>query len=329
MVLKFFKSTLPLVLASIIFIGILLWLKSFVGWASTPISFEINQMPLYTFLHNLLINNLFFYKLVGFIVMILCSLYLIQLNSKHILIKNRTYLPALIFILLTSSQNMLHGLNPAVFSAIFLAFTLNYIFGSYDIQKPYNNFFLSGFFVAIASLFYLPSVIFLLLVFISIIILRSFNFRNWIISIIGFITPWYFVFMYHFLVNDNLYAIPNLIEATWAQSKVDLPHGIIFYMFLGVSGLLLLISLLHLIGSLSTQKINVRKFHSILLWFTIISGILLSYSPTRSIEVIYIAAVPISFQTSLFLTFSRNRFWPEFFFVSLILVVGLMQFFTV
>jgi hypothetical protein len=326
MLLKFFKRTLPLVLSSVILIGALLWLKSFVSASQVPVQFETNQMPLYALLHKVVGNNMLISKLIGFAIMLFVSLYLIQFNSQHILIKNRTYLPALIYILLTSSFNVIHGINPASFAGFFLVVTLHHLFTSYDKRMPYHNLFMAGFFVALASLFYLPSTIFLVLVFIAIMVTRPLNLRDWIVTVTGFSTPWFFVFMYHYIFNSNIFAINTLIYETWDSLVQIHPKGIVPIILLAINSILLLISLFNVFRFLPTQKINIRKFHGILLWFMFFTGVIIAYPPTRSIEMVYIAAIPLSFFFSHFLSFTRNRFWPEFFLISLIILSAIMQF---
>lgn len=326
MLLKFFKRTLPLVLSSVILIALLLWLKSFISPSLSPVQFSQNQMPAYAFLHNLLVNRLFISKLISFTLMLITSLYLIQLNSKHILIKNRSYLPALIYILLTSSFISIQGINPTVFAAFFLVVTIDHLFLSYEKHRPYHNFFMAGFFIGIATLFYLPSSVFLALAFAAILLTRPFNLRDWIVTISGLVTPWYFVFLYHYLVNDNLNAVPQLISSTWNSPDKFTPTGITFYIFLGINSIAVLISLVSLLRLLPTQKINIRKFHGILIWFTILSALLVAHPQIRSVEVVYIIAIPFSILYSHFLSFSKNRFWPDFFLSAILVLSILMQF---
>jgi hypothetical protein len=103
-------------------------------------------------------------------------------------------------------------------------------------------------------------------------------------------------------------------------------YGVVFTAFYSISGLLLIITSIYLLRSFPSQKISTRKFHGIILWFILVSSLIAFFSKFSSIEIIYLAAIPATFIFSSFFTFSRNRFWPEFFFTTLAVVAVLMQF---
>lgn len=327
MFLNFFKRPLPIVLTTIIVGGVLLWIGSFTGWLSVVHGFETNQMPAYSFIANIFSGSILLKALFAFALMLTISLYILQLSSKYILIKTRTYLPALIYIVLTAGFISVKGLNPALISAIFVALSLNNLFQIFETKKPHNNLFMAGFFIALGSLFYLPATVFLLLVFVAMIILGTFNLRFFFISVFGFLTPWFFVFIYHYLFNNNIFAIPTIIEASWNFDNLCAHYTIMSYVFISTSGIIMFISLGYMLRMITTQKINIRKFHSVLIWFSIISLSTFFIIPSCSVELIYIAAIPISIQISKFFVSSRTRFWPEFWFVSLLATVILTQFF--
>jgi hypothetical protein len=326
MLLKFFKRPLPIVFATIIVLAILLWLKSFLTGLSVIFYFDEVQMPLYALIANIISNNGYLAKILAFTIVLLTGLYLIQLNSKHILIKQRSYLPAFLYILLASSFLPMQRLNPAIFAAIFLAIAINFLFSIYDEKEPLDKLFKASMFISLAMMFYLPSIFYIVLVFISIIIIKTFNFRDWIAVLAGFITPWFFYFFYQYLINDNLWAIPQIIEAVWNTERVKTDYGLFFNIFYYFNGLLFLISAAFLLRSINTQKINIRKYHTILLWFLVITFFVNVFVPFCSIELSYIAAIPVSFIVSNFLTSSRKKFWPEFLLIALFAIAIIMQF---
>ena len=327
MFLVFFKRTLHIVLTTIVSLGVLLWIGSFTGWLPDVHGFESNQMPIYSFIANILSGSVLLKTLFAFAVMLTTSLYILQLSSKYILIKTRTYLPALIYIILTAGFISVKGLNPALISSIFVALSLNNLFQIFETKKPHNNVFMAGFFIALGSLFYLPATVFLLLVFVAMIILGTFNLRFFFISVFGFLTPWFFVFIYHYLLNDNIFAIPNMVQSTWNFNNLCAHYTVMSYVFIFISGLIMLVSAGYMLRMIPTQKINIRKSHSILVWFTIISISSFFIVPSCSVELIYIAAIPVSIQISKYFASSRSRFWPQFWFTTMLAAVILAQFF--
>ncbi|PKP36246.1 MAG: hypothetical protein CVT98_08530, partial [Bacteroidetes bacterium HGW-Bacteroidetes-15] len=154
----------------------------------------------------------------------------------------------------------------------------------------------------------------------------SIGFRDWIVSLFGLITPWFFLFFYHYFFNNNIDAVPDMISKAIEPIDVIRNYGVLFSAFYSFIGLLLIITSIYLLGSFPTQKISTRKYLGIFLWFLLISTLIAFFSGFSSIEIIYLAAMPATFIFSNFFTFSRNRFWPEFFFTILFSIAVLMQF---
>ncbi|MFP4556205.1 MAG: DUF6427 family protein [Bacteroidales bacterium] len=327
MLLKFFKRPLPRVFLAIVLLAILSWLKSFISGEHLRFYFDDTPMPLYGLVTQLLGESILVQRLVAFSVLMLCAILLIQINTKHILIKYRTYLPPLFFVLLSSSFLPLQRLTPALFAAVFLIISIDYILSAYSSKKPLDNFFKASFFIAVASLFYFAASFYILLVFISLIILRPPSIRDWLVSILGFITPWLFLVFYHYFFNDDIAYLANLLDMVSEPIGISRFYGVLFTIFYSFSGLLLIITLLFLIGSLTTQKISIRKYYSIFIWFLVISAGVAFLSPFSSIEITYLAAIPSAFIFSNFFTFSSSRLWTEILFSILIIIAVLMQFY--
>ncbi len=324
MIINFFKRPLPLVLATIIGIGILLWLKPFLGLTVNTIALNTNQMPFFDLIFRHLGENRLLGKIISFAVMMITSFYLVQLSSKFILIRSRTYFPALIFILLTASFPVFQGLNPALFASLFLALALNHTFQIYETKKPHNSIFMAGFYCALASLFYISATTFMLVLFISLLITGTLNYRFWLIPVTGFITPWFFVFIYHYLWMSNPAAPVEIIKSA-LNSNTQPNHNAFTYIHIAIIGVIIVISLAYLLNMLQLQKINIRKFHGILIWFSLISVVSVFVLPTCSFENIYIIAIPVSFQISQFLASSRSRYWPSIILVTLFTLTAVQQ----
>jgi hypothetical protein len=325
MILKTLKRTLPTVLFAIIAIAIITWLKAFLSSETVPFYFDDHEMPLYHLVRIMAGGSLIIERIIAFSVMIIAAFLLVQLNTKHILIKYRTYLPALFYILLSSGFIPLQRLNPAVFATIFLIFAIDRLFSAHESTKPLDNFFTAGFLVAIASLFYFPAVFFILLIFISIIVLNLSGVREWLSAVLGFLTPWFFFFFYHYFFYNNPWAITELIFISLSYVDLARHTGALFIILYSYAGLLFLIGLLHLIGSMPSQKISIRKYYRIFLWFAAITATITFIYPFASIEIIYLAAVPASLILSNYFTFIRSRFWSEFLFSVLAILILLIQ----
>lgn len=327
MFLKFFKQTLPQVIIVSILLAILMWVKNLNTEQVFPYYFDSIKMPFYAFISKWLQNNYLLSKGLTFLIMILSAFYLLQINSKHIVIKQRTYLPALFYILFTSSIISLQRINPAIFSALIFVFVFDHILSIYHKENALDDIFKAGFYLALASLFYAPSILYFIALLFSIMTIRSFNIREWFAAFFGVITPLFFFFFYHYFVNNDIqisYKIFDLNLFTPVNQDND---SLLIYIFYGYGILLFLVTSFYQIKSLPTQKINVRKYHSVFFWFNLVSVLALVFIPCISVEIIYIAIIPLTFQFANYFTMSNSKFWPEFHFVLLITIVALMQFY--
>lgn len=323
MLLKFFKKQLPSVSSAIILVGVASWLVSFINPQAAN-GFENYQMPLYSLVAYYIPAQTFLSQLFAFTMVVVNGIFLMQLNTRFILIKNRTYLPALFYILICSGITCLQGMNPPVIASFFIILAAFNLFASID-TNTLDKLFKSGVFVAIAGLFYLPSFAVIILLFLGIVILNIRGVRPWLSTIAGFITPLFFTYFYFYFFTDNLTSLHTLIANTFNFIPLHTFEsiGIAYHVFTGYLILLALISVVFLLGAMPVQKIIIRKYYAVLLWllFGILAAVI--FSVGTSVEAIIMLAIPLSFFMSFFFNFSRNRFWSELLFI--ILVVGVLS----
>lgn len=328
MLLKFFKQTLPQVIVMIILITTLMWLRSFTSDQVYPFYFDSIKMPLYAFITHWLSSNMLYGRILAFMVMLFTGFYLLHINSKHIVIKQRTYLPAFLYLILVSSFITLHQINPAVFAALLIVFVFDHVLSIYHKENVLDNLFRAGFFIAIASLFYAPSILYFIAFLLSIISIRSFNLREWFAAFFGLITPWFFYFFYQYFVNNDLLAAYSTLNLNLFTEVNNDSNGFLLYIFYAYCILLFIITGFFLVNTLPTQKISVRKFHGAFFWFNLASIAIIILIPTVSVEIAYIVIIPIIFQFTHYFTTSNRKFWPSVLFLLMIIISFLMQFYS-
>ena len=119
------------------------------------------------------------------------------LSSNEIIPKNSS-LAAFLFVLLSFCIPGQLTLTPINISILLLIYLLKSLFQAYTRTEPVDLAFTTGFTIAIASLFYLPIIFFYGFLLTSFIVYRSMNWREWISSLIGLITPGLFLVTYYF-----------------------------------------------------------------------------------------------------------------------------------
>lgn len=328
MLLNFFKQTLPQVIATIIILTLLLWLKSILSIQVTPFYFESISMPFFSLISSWISSNILWSKVFTLTLLLFTGFYLLQINSKHIVVKQRTYLISLFYLLITSSIAVLHQINPAVFAAFFMVFALDHILSTYHKQEVLDNLFKASFFIALASLFYAPAIFYFVAIILSIISIRSFNVREWFAAIFGLLAPLFFYFFYFYFFKSDLFYAFDLFKRN-LLTEVNAINSNMLYVFYSYFILLFFVSGLFLIKTLPTQKISVRKYHGVFFWFNLVTLLIVLLIPCVSIELMFIALIPIVFQYTHYFTITTKRFWPNFLFLLIFVLALLMQLYPI
>ena len=319
MLLKLFKSNHPYVIFLIPLLGVVLWSPALFNHSANLVEMTDN-----TFVFNWLFNLINFTPLApiifALILLVIESYILIRLNFKFIFIENKTYLPSVIFLILASSVSSFQTLHPLLIGNLFLLLAIDKTFVIDKKRDKLKRYFESGFLLGLGAIFYPNIYIFIVVIWLTLIILRTFNWREWFSSIVGLLTPFAFYLVFLFLTNRHEEVFTRLISILFSNINV-LPvtnYSLIAIIFLG---LITLISLLKGVSIVRTKKINSRKYFSIFFWFFVYIIILFFIHPSLGYELIVPLAIPLSIIYSLYFTESRSKWISEVVFSLILLAI--------
>lgn len=305
MLVRLFNSSQPSTLLLIPLVGILLWSQNFLG---TPIEidfpFDYHQMPLYKWIKDLIPQNIFS-SILALLCIILQAFWLARINSKHWLIKERTYLPAILYVVLASGCPFLLRLHPILLGNFFFIWSLDMLFSSYKKRKAMNYFFNASLGLAIASLFYAPYAYFLPFIILSLFILRGFFWREFVSIIFGFLAPYVIYSGYLFVFSEKWVGVfNNLLEVSGNLPTVAL--NISYYIYFGFILLLAFISVFYLLV-IKYVKISTRRYFEVL--FSILAFTILFFFifKTISYEILIIFSIAFSFILTNYIISLRSK----------------------
>jgi hypothetical protein len=218
-------------------------------------------------------KSAFAYQLLATALLYVQALLVNQIAIRHRLFIHQHYLPAFCFVLLS-------GMNPqfSVFSASLLCnfvllVALHLLLACRNYQNANTQLFNIGFFVMIGALLQFPAMIIALFAFISLLIIRSFNLREWFVMLTGLVMPLYMLLVLLFCVDkfNWLYL--------WPQLGVSLPRHLkpAEYYF-GLAGALIVwlgVSTYNMQSQLPKAPIYIRRSWivvTILLFFSLIAA---------------------------------------------------------
>ena len=292
-------------------IGILFWMHSF----QTSLLFDIQSangaMPLYNLAYSLLKEQAFWQVFVGFSLVIINSYFVAILGSSFLFPRKRSYLPGILYLITVSSIQSLHTFIPIHFATLFVLISIYFILDTYHRPVEISYTFNASFFMALASLFYLPTLILFPLVWISTFILqKDDNWRLQIMPILGFSMPWLFIWTYSFLNNSTSNLLTNIVNMLWDNHNAYLLDT--YFLFLTV-----VVTIVTILGSLSVisvyyrMKVSSRKYFVIFFWMlglVITSAICLI---TIGIEIVAFSTIPVAYLFSHFLLSDQKTIWKE------------------
>lgn len=277
MLIKFFKSSFFTQYLVIGITGLSLWSSAFI----TPVEMPLPDGPvaLYRLAYQMLHDFPHLATIIGFCLVLAETYWLTRILSVHELVLKNSSLSALIFLLMMSFLPGYLTLNPINITTGFMTLILYHLFISYNKPGHLDRIFAAGFFTAIASMFYLPFILWFVFVVISFLVFRAGSWRAWMAAFIGLITPFLYLAAWYFWQDEltvNILAFYTFFKQILVFSN---PFHTDFWI---LSGFTVLVSLwgIFLFSSGPEKTVEIRVKTNILLWTLVFT--LLSFLFSRS-----------------------------------------------
>ncbi len=259
-----------------------------------------------------------FASLLAIALILLNGYLLIQLNTIHIFIPYRTYLPLFFYALLTIGVTRINHLTPALVASSLLILAFFRIFHTYKSEKISLNFIDAGLLTGLAGLFYFHSIFFFVFLLVALLIIRPFIWREWAFACIGFLLPYLFVFSIYYLLDIPLSDFFSGLSEVFQRMPVDLNLSEIvnwsyILFFIVVSSFIL-------VNAIDSMKIHARKFFIAFLAFFLCSVMIFFIVPGTGLQMIYFTGVPLSYLFSYYFV-RANRNWANEFFITAFIIL--------
>lgn len=319
MFLRIFKSNQPILVFVIPLVAVALWLPNLLNPENISLESE-TTMPLSKGLVDFFSNKLLFYHILAIIINVINAFLISRINNQYILISDRTYLPAFIYLFLSafiinSASSLLLLLN-----ILLLLIILFRVFQIRSERNLLNVYFESGFLLGLGTLLYFNFWIFIFIIWIALIFLRSFYWREYFMVVLGLLAVYFFIAAFYILSNNmealQQYYLNNMI----VQSKyiLSLKHTI----FYSTIGFIFFLSIISLNMNLIKKKVNTRKHYKILLWLCFVPLIAYFTLPNITKDIFFFSALPLSFIFANFYVDIKNKWAREFLFIVLLLGIS-------
>ncbi len=304
MFIRFFKDNNPSSFFLLPAMVAVLWIVSFIEPTQIVNS---QQTMLYTLLAKPVMVYPFINSLVSFLIVVAEGLVLNQIVNSSEIITRRTFLPALFYIVWMSNNPSLLCFHPALIANLFLILCLNSLLTSFRRNNAFSNAFDAGLFLAFASMLYFPSIILFPVIFIGLIIFRTYNWREWLISILGFAVPYSFVFTYYFWF-DKLPEYWKHITSYFVyhdKPSFDFPSS--FYLMFVVGCFIVLLALSQMMNFIRSGSQKTKKNLIFINWFLLFAILSIAVAPDLVSPNYSVLAIPLSvFTANYFLNMKKE-----------------------
>lgn len=317
MFIKFFRhSYLQQYLLFFVF-ATALWIPSFLN--PPYIAAQSPSSPLY----NLLIqcsNSKLLWAFAAFGVLLIQSLFFNLILTKNDFTSRTSLLGSFIYFTLMSHHSSFQYFNPALLSHFFILLCVYFLLNMYGKEGVLRDSFRLGFYIGLASLFFLPSLFFLVLIFSALLIYRVSYWREWVIPIFSFLTPYIFLFTVYF-VSEKLYLFELYFQHFFQGISFSWPYNNTISIVVSTTlGLIILISFIHILGRKSEKSVHVRKKAAIFINFLLISIISLLIS-TESMSSFSTFIIPIALIVAVYFNDLRKTLWVDIFFTMILILL--------
>ncbi len=259
------------------------------------------------------------YPLITYFLLFTQAITFNKLINDQKMMQRANYLPGMSYLLITSMFSEWNLLTAPLVINTLLIWVWARMSNLYTNKNPKTTLFNIGVVIGVSTFFYFPSLAFVLLIVFALIVSRPFILAEWIISILGIVTPYYFLFSYLFL-TDKLYGyrLPQF-EVSYPQFHQN------YWELAGVC----LIVLAFLIGgyfvqaNFRKQLVQVRKRWSLLLLYLVVAIFVPFINATHTFEYWILTAVPLAAYIGCAFLYPIKR-WLPFVLNILMIVVAIV-----
>lgn len=163
-----------------------------------------------------------------------------RIINNHGLLAKPSYLPALLYITGSSLFLQFLILSPPLICNFLLIWMIDKFMKIGKTANAMMTMLDVGMMIALGTLIYFPFIVLLVMLWLSLMLYRSFNWREWIAGLIGFFTIFFFIAVFYFW-NDNIgqfYKIwrpltnrfPSVLTINYDDYLVLIPVALIIFL---------------------------------------------------------------------------------------------------
>ncbi len=263
-------------------------------------------------LYFLFRHGAFAYTMLAIVIIFIQALYLKSIATRHKLFPRYTYIPAFVFLLLTSIYPPFNFFNETLLINWLLLGAVDIMFDFTQTSQPRKLIFNASFLLSMAAMFQFTMFAYFFLLLVGMVMFRSFNLGEWSVAMMGYATPPYFLACILFLA-DSFY-----LYAKWPHIGISLSSDVIspFYIIVVITGILILLGsgIYAMQQNVAMSNIYVRRDWTAISFYLIISVVVAIFTDI-GVKTAWLIAIPaLSIVITHALLLEKNKRFSNFIF---------------
>ena len=247
----------------------------------------------------------YIYPIITYIFLFTQAVALNSFVNENRFFSNPQFLTGFAYLLLSSMIPQWNTVSPTLIINTILIIILPMLTGLYHKQQVKGNLFNIGFGLGICSFIYFPSIYMAVVLIIALAMFRPVQITEWIVTIVGIITPFYFLLVY-FFVWDQWERIKEIIP----PHQLSIPGGPYNWQFIVMIILVVFPAFIGLLISnkyATKQGIQGRKNWGLIFYYLLFSLLIPFLNNHNNIHLFVLSLVPLSLYASAFYTFPTRK----------------------
>jgi hypothetical protein len=240
--------------------------------------------------------------------------------NNHGLLNKPNYLPALLYVTGTSLFMPFMILSPALICNFLLIWLMDKFMKIGKSPNAIMIMFDTGMIIAVGTLIYFPFIVMLLMIWLTLLLYRSFNWREWFSGLVGFITIFLFLGVFYYW-NDNVgmfykiwLPLANKFTATFKINYND-------YLVLVPVAVMMVLAMIQLRESFFRSFISTRKAFQ-MLFFMFLCAIASVYTkPNFRLYHFLLCVPPGAVLLAYYFSNATKRWFYESLFLVLVIAI--------
>ena len=260
--------------------------------------------------------NLFFATVITLVQALIFN----RIVNNHGLLAKPSYLPALLYITGTSLFLQFLVLSPALICNFLIIVIIDKFLKLSKTAGAMSIMFDVGMLIAIGTLIYFPFILLLIMLWLSLLMYRPFNWREWIAGVIGFLTIFMFVAVFYYW-NDSIDRFIDIWQPLTNKFPINLQINYNDYLVLIPVGLIMILAVIQLRDNFFRSFISTRKAFQMLFFMFLVS--ILSFYTKRGVTVAhFLLCVPAgAVLLAYYFSNAKKRWFYETLFAILVICI--------